>query len=199
MRVARRSFTVGVVKIGRRKTQVSAAQISGAILILRGRRVILDRDLGPIYGVEIRTLNQAVKRNVERFPDDFRFQLSSAEAEALRSQSVILKRGRGHHAKFLPYAFTEHGAIMAATVLNSPCAVGMSIYVVRAFVQLREILASSKELAHRLDLLEARIEKKLGTHDEAIAAMLSAIRSLMNQPAPKRRGIGFTADLVEPK
>ncbi len=185
------------MKLAIQKSKVSAAQISGSILILRGRRVILDRDLGPIYGVEIRTLNQAVKRNVERFPVDFRFQLTAVEAAALRSQTVILKRGRGHHVKFLPYAFTEHGAIMAATVLNSPCAVGMSIYVVRAFVQLREILASNKELAYRLDLLEARLEKKLTTHDEAIAAMLSAIRGLMSLPAPKRRGIGFTADLGE--
>jgi hypothetical protein len=187
------------VKSAVRKPLVSAARISGEILILRGRRVILDRALAQIYGVEVRTLNQAVKRNAERFPEDFRFQLTSAEAEALRSQTVILEKGRGHYPKFLPHAFTEHGAIMAATVLNSPCAVGMSIYVVRAFVQLREILASNKELARRLDLLEARIGKKLSTHDEAIAAMLSAIRSLMSPPTPKRRGIGFTADLAEPK
>lgn len=125
--------------------------------------------------------------------------MTSAEAAALRSQTVILERGRGHYPKFLPHAFTEHGAIMAATFLNSPCAVGMSICVVGAFVQLREILASNKELARRLDLLEARIGKKLSTHDEAIAAMLSAIRSLMSPPTPKRRGIGFTADLAEQK
>ena len=110
---------------------------------------------------------------------------------------MILKPGRGQNFKFLPYAFTEHGAIMAATVLNSPRAVEMSIYVVRAFVQLREILSSNKELAKRLDQLEAGIEKKLATHDEAIAAMLSAIRELMNPPAPKRRGIGFTAHIEE--
>ena len=187
--------TVGAVKSAVRKPLISAAQISGEILILRGRRVIPDRALARIYGVEVRTLNQAVKRNAERFPEDFRFQLIAAEAAALRSQTVILESGRGRYPKFLPYVFTEHGAIMAATVLNSPCAVGMSIYVVRAFVQLREVLASNKELARRLDLLEARIGKKLSTHDEAIAAMLSAIRSLMSPPAPKRRGIGFTADL----
>jgi hypothetical protein len=98
-----------------------------------------------------------------------------------------------------PYAFTEHGAIQAANVLNSPRAVEMGVYVVRAFVQLRELLASNKELALRLDELEARIEQKLAGHDQAIAAMLSAIRALMNPPAPKRRGIGFTADLGEPK
>jgi len=93
--------------------------------------------------------------------------------------------------RFAPFAFTEHGAIMAATILNSPRAVEMSIYVVRAFVQLRELLASNKDLAHRLDQLEARIEQKLATHDEAITSMLAAIRELMTPPAPKRRGIGF--------
>jgi len=101
--------------------------------------------------------------------------------------------------KFAPYAFTEHGAIMAATVLNSPRAVEMSIYVVRAFVQLRELLASNTELARRLDELEARIEKKLVGHDDAIAAMLSAIRLLMKPASATQRGIGFTADLSEPK
>jgi phage regulator Rha-like protein len=111
---------------------------------------------------------------------------------------VTLKAGRGQNIKFLPFAFTEHGAIMVATVLNSRRAVEMSIYVVRAFVQLRELLSSNKELAKRLDQLEARIEKKLATHDEAITAMLSAIRELMNPPAPKRRGIGFTADPEKP-
>jgi len=169
--------------------------ITRAILVLRGHRVLLDSELARIYGVETRALNQAVKRNAERFPEDFRFQLTASEAAASRSQSVTLNAGRGQNIKFLPYAFTEHGAIMAATVLNSPRAVEMSIYVVRAFVQLRELLSSNKELAKRLDQLEARIEKKLAIHDDAIAAMLSAIRELMHPPAPKRRGIGFTADV----
>jgi hypothetical protein len=117
----------------------------------------------------------------------------------LRSQfatSKFVPSGRGGR-RYSPYAFTEHGAIMAATVLNSPRAVEMSVYVVRAFVQLREVLSSSKELALRLNQLEARIEKKLASHDEAIAAMLSAIRELMNPTPPKRRGIGFTAELDE--
>jgi hypothetical protein len=100
--------------------------------------------------------------------------------------------------RFQPYAFTEHGGIMAATVLNSSLTVEMSIFVVRAFVQLREVLSSNEELSRRLDQLEARIEKKLAAHDDAIAAMLSAIRELMNSPTPKRRGIGFTADLKGP-
>jgi hypothetical protein len=180
-----------------RQAHIPVEQITRAIVILRGHRVLLDRELAGLYGVETRVLNQAVRRNAERFPEDFRFQLTAPEAGASRSQSVILKPGRGHNIKFLPYAFTEHGAIMAATVLNSPRAVEMSIYVVRAFVQLRELLSSNKELAKRLDQLEARIEKKLATHDEAIAAMLSAIRELMNPPLPRRRGIGFTADIED--
>ena len=171
--------------------------IARSILLLRAHRVILDRDLAAIYGVTTKRLNEQVKRNAKRFPEDFLFQLTAEEAELSRSQFATLKSGRGQNIKYRPYAFTEHGAIMAATVLNSPRAVEMSIYVVRAFVKLREILASNKDLARRLDELEARIEKKLTTHDEAIAAMLSAIRQLMNPPQPKRRGIGFTADLNE--
>lgn len=172
-------------------------RIAQSILLLRGHKVLLDRDLSVIYGVETRTLNQAVKRNAERFPEDFRFQLTVQEAATSRSQIVILNGGRGQNIKFLPYAFTEHGAIMAATVLNSPRAVEMSIFVVRAFVQLRELITSNKELACRLDQLEARIEKKLATHDDAIAAMLSAIRELMNPPVRKSRPIGFAANLDE--
>lgn len=141
--------------------------------------------------------NEAVKRNIERFPDDFMLRLSAAEYAALISQNATSKPGRGGRRK-LPWAFTEHGAIQAANVLNSPRAVAMGIYVVRAFVQLRELLASNKDLARRLDQLEARLDKKLATHDEAIAAILSAIRQLMNPPLPKRRGIGFTADLEKP-
>ena len=190
---------------GARSTAIGArrwpriAEITRTILILRGRRVLLDRELAGIYRVKTRALNQAVRRNSERFPADFRFQLTAAEAAASRSQSVTLKAGRGQNIKFLPYAFTEHGAIMAATVLNSSSAVKMSIYVVRAFVQLRELLSSNKELAKRLDQLEARVERKLATPDDAIAAMLSAIRALMHPQAPKRRGIGFTADISEPR
>jgi hypothetical protein len=183
----------------RRQPLVAMEDITRTILVLRGRRVLLDSELARIYGVQTRVLNQAVKRNAGRFPEDFRFQLTGSEAEALnRSQSVIGSQ-KHRDPKSRPVAFTEHRAIMAATVLNSPRAIEMSIYVVRAFVQLRELLSSNKELAKRLDQLEARIEKKLATHDDAIAAMLSAIRELMQPPAPKRRGIGFTADIGSPK
>ena len=122
------------------------------------------------------------------------FQLTPEEWEALRSQFATLKSGRGQHRKYLPYAFTEHGAIMAATVLNSPRAVEVSIYVVRAFVQLRELLAGHKELAKRLDQLEARLERKLTTQDQAIAGILEAIRELMKPPETKKRRIGFVQD-----
>src|SRR5690242_13121668 len=132
--------------------------ISGLIRFLRGQRVILDRALAAIYGVETRTLNQAVKRNSDRFPEDFMFQLTREEAERSRSQSVILNARRGQNIKYLPYAFTEHGAIQAANILNSPRAVEMGIYVVRAFVKLREVLTSNRDLAQKLDQLERKLQ-----------------------------------------
>ena len=165
--------------------------IARTILILRGHRVLLDEDLAALYGVTTKRLNEQVRRNASRFPADFMFQLTAEEQDSLRSQFATLKSGRGQHRKYLPYAFTEHGAIMAASILNSPRAVEVSVYVVRAFVRLRELLASNRELARRFAQLEARLDK----HDEAIAAILSAIRELMNPPASKHRGIGFTADL----
>jgi ORF6N domain len=187
----------------KRVSPLTVEPITRAILILRGHRVILDHDLAPIYGVTTKRLNEQVKRNTKRFPDDFMFRLTLDESDFLRSRTATSKiaAGRGGR-RYLPYAFTEHGAIQAANVLNSLRAVEMSVYVVyvvRAFVQLREMLASNEELAKRLDELEARIEKKLTTHDEAIAAMLSAIRALMTPPAPKRRGIGFAVDLDDTK
>jgi hypothetical protein len=179
-----------------RTALVPLKQIARTILVLRGQRVILDSYLAAIYGVSTGRLNEAVKRNIRRFPKDFMLRLTTAEHAALISQFATSKPGRGGRRK-LPWAFTEHGAIQAANVLNSPRAVGMGVYVVRAFVQLRELLTSNKDLARRLDELEARLGKKLATHDEAITAVLSAIRELMNPPQPKRRGIGFTADLNE--
>jgi ORF6N domain len=149
---------------------VPIERINNLIHLVRGQRVIIDRELAAIYGVETRTFNQAIKRNAGRFPEDFMFQLTREEAMASRSQTVILKRGRGQNIKFLPYAFTEHGAIQAANVLNSPRAVMMGIHVVRAFVQLRDLLASNKELAHKF----AELERKLATHDQAITGILRA-------------------------
>ena len=179
-----------------RRALVPVADISRTILILRRQRVILDRELAAIYGVTTGRLNEAVKRNAERFPEDFMFRVSPSEHSALISQIATSNAGRGGHRK-PPFAFTEHGAIQAANVLNSPRAIAMGVHVVRAFVQLRALLSSNKELARRFDQLEARLDKKLAAHDEAIAAILSAIRQLMNPPSPKRRGIGFTANIDE--
>ena len=166
-------------------------RISSAILILRGHRIILDRDLAALYGVSTLRLNEAVKRNSKRFPDDFMFRLTREEAERSRSQIAILKMGRGHNIKYLPYAFTEHGAIQASNVLNSPRAVEMGVLVVRAFVQLRLVLASNKELTEQLN----ELERKYLHHDKAIAAILSTIRQLLHPPDNHRRGIGFTAEV----
>src|SRR5262249_45057187 len=133
-------------------------QIEPLIHDIRGHKVLLDNDLSLLYGVPTRVLNQAVKRNRSRFPDDFLFQLTREEEEALRSQIVTLKKGRGQHRKYAPYAFTEHGAIMAATILNSPRAIEVSVFVVRAFVKLRQLALDHKELAAKLAELERKLE-----------------------------------------
>jgi hypothetical protein len=149
-------------------------------------------------------LNQAVKRNVIRFPADFMFQLTAAESEALlrsRSQSVILKRGM--NIKYLPYAFTENGAIMAANVLNSPEAVRMSVFVVRAFVKMRDLLGSTKELAKQLAALEKKLTARLDGHEVAIVDVLRRVMDILDPPPPPpeppRREIGFHVGLGEQK
>lgn len=175
-----------------KNTPVPVEHIARSILVLRGHKVILDADLAALYGVETRRLNEQVKRNIERFPEDFMFQLSAEEWNALRSQIAILKTGRGQHRKYRPLAFTEHGAIQAANVLNSPRAVEMGVYVVRAFVRMREILATHKALARKL----AELEQRIDAQDETIVEILGAIKQLMAPPpAPARRPIGF----VHPK
>jgi hypothetical protein len=166
-------------------TCLTTETIESTIRFVRGQRIIFDEDLARIYGVSTRQLNQAVKRNAERFPDDFAFQLKREELTNLKSQ-IVTSSSHGGRRK-LPTAFTEHGAIMAANVLNSPRAVQMSVFVVRAFVRLREVLASHKELAERLD----ELERKFANHDEQIQAVFEALRQLMNPPEPPRRRIGF--------
>jgi hypothetical protein len=141
-------------------------------------------------------LIQAVKRNLARFPEDFMFQLSAAEWAALRSQIVISKLERGGR-RYAPHAFTEQGVAMLSPVLNSGRAIAVNIEIMRAFVRMRELLASNKVLVKRFAQLEARLDKKLAEHDDAITAILSAIRELMNPQPPKRRPIGFTANLDE--
>jgi phage regulator Rha-like protein len=160
--------------------------VESKIRVLRGQKVILDNDLAELYGVTVKRLNQQVTRNLERFPADFMFQLAPGEKESLRLQFATSKLGRGGR-RYLPYAFTEHGAIMAATVLNSERAVEMSVFVVRAFVRLREMLATNQQLAGKLDELERRLD----THDASIQELIEAIRELMEPPAASGRPIGF--------
>lgn len=162
--------------------------IATLIHMIRRERVILAADLAVVYGVETRVLNQAVKRNASRFPRDFVFQLSKSEVESLRSQNVILNGGRGKHAKYAPYAFTEHGAIMAAMVLNSPRAVTMSVYVVRAFAQMRRKLAANVAVFRHL----SEIDKTLLEHDQALREIWVRLKPLLTPPPePPRRRIGF--------
>ena len=170
---------------------VSTESVAQCILLIRGQKVMLDADLAELFGVPTKVFNQAIRRNLGRFPDDFMFQLTENEKESLRSQFVTLKTGRGQHRKYLPYVFTEHGAIMAATILNSPRAVEMSVFIVRAFVQLREMLSSNAELAAKL----LELERKVSSHDQAIAGLIDAIRQLMMPATGKSRPIGFTADI----
>jgi hypothetical protein len=166
---------------GRKTTLASVEQITQSILVLRGQRVLLDADLAALFGVTTRRLNEQVRRNRARFPDDFLFEVSVEEFANLKSQFATSSWGG---RRKLPLAFTEHGAIQAATVLNSPRAVEISVYVVRAFVKLRELLGSNRELVRRFEELEARLDKGLIEHDEAIAAILTAIRELM-RPAER--------------
>jgi cell division septum initiation protein DivIVA len=162
-----------------------AIPVESRIFVLRQQKVILDRDLAELYGVPVKRLNEQVKRNRDRFPDDFMFQLSKVEEADLQSQSTA-KSGRGGR-RYAPYAFTEHGAIMAATVLNSERAVEMSVFVVRAFVRLREMMSANHQLASKIDELEQRLD----THDASIQELIEAIRELMTpEPATGRR-IGF--------
>lgn len=177
------------------KGVISIEKIENKIYIIRGYKVMIDSDLAVIYGVETRVLNQAVKRNVNRFPSDFMFLLTNKEVECLMSQSVISKstdkkESRGGRRK-LPYVFTEHGAVMLASVLNSEVAVKASIQVVRAFVKLREVFAAHKELAAKIEKLERKHGSKLNKHDKELKILFEAIRQLMEPPSPPRKKIGY--------
>lgn len=160
--------------------------IESRILVLRRNKVILDTDLAELYGVSVKRLNEQVKRNRERFPSDFMFRLTAKEHKVLRSQHATSKTGRGGR-RFLPYAFTEHGAIMAATVLNSSTAVQMSLFVVRAFVRVREMLANNHQIAAKIEQLENRLDK----HDTDLQEIVEAIKELMVPPEASRNKIGF--------
>ena len=211
---------------------VPVERVRQVILLLRGQRVIIDADLARLYGVTIKRMKQQVRRNSDRFPEDFMFQLTWEEAESLRMQIAsldvpadqtdsrsqiaslndpsiaqvpqlqgvtgissrmqIASLNRGRNVKYRPFAFTEHGAIMAATVLNSPNAVKASLFVVRAFVQLRELLSTHRNLAEKLN----ELERKLQDHDGQILGIIEAIRELMNEPdEPPKPPIGFATEL----
>jgi hypothetical protein len=198
---------------GRPASVISADRIEQSILFIRGHKVLLDADLAHLYGVEIKALNRAVKRNLDRFPEDFMFQLTRDEWTALRSQigtidlrcqfgtsnsppgdgtsaskALLSNQDRRGGRRYLPYVFTEQGVAMLSSVLRSKQAVIVNIEIMRAFVRLRQVLAVNAELAHRLD----EVEKHLGQHDEQFVDVIRAIRQLMDPPAgPTRRRIGF--------
>lgn len=167
---------------------LAAPDIENAIFLIRGQRVMLDRDLAALYGVTTSNLNKAVKRNLDRFPGDFMFQLTAEEAQSLRFHSGILKRGQ--HYKYLPYAFTGQGVAMLSGILRSHRAVQVNVAIMRAFVRLREALSLHKELAHKL----AELERKIESHDAGIHSLFEAIRQLMAPTLPPdapKREIGF--------
>jgi len=173
---------------------VLAKRASSKILVLRNQKVILDADLAELYGVPVKRLNEQIKRNRERFPADFLFTLTREEYHTLRSQDATSSLAHGGR-RYLPHAFTEHGAVMAATVLNSKRAIEMSIFVVRAFVQLRQAMAVNQQVVSKLSELEARLE----THDSEIQDLVEAIHELLAPLPPNTRRIGFETPVRQPK
>jgi hypothetical protein len=165
------------------KALIAEEVIEKKIYLIRGRKVMLDSDLAELYEVATKVLVQAVKRNLKRFQSDFMFQLNNQEIEGLRSQIVTSKVGRGGR-RYPPYAFTEQGVAMLSTVLNSERAIEVNIHIMRAFVKLREMITSNKELERKLDALEEK-------YDAQFKVVFDAIRELMSPPEPKRRRIGF--------
>lgn len=168
---------------------ITVELIERRIYRIRGQKVMLDRDLAALYETPTKAFNQAVKRNVDRFPEDFMFRLTPAETSALRSQFVTLETGKGQHAKYAPYAFTEHGVAMLASVLRSRRAVQMNIAIVRVFVKLRELADSDKALSQRL----GEVEQQIRQHAKAITAVYDEVKRLGNLPAKPKRRIGFVA------
>lgn len=170
------------------KQVVAQEVIENRIFVIRGLKVMISAHLAELYGVETKALNQAVKRNAKRFPRDFMFQLTWEELEAAsRSQIVTLNKARGENVKYLPYAFTEQGVSMLSSVLNSERAIQVNITIMRAFVKIREILSTHKELAAKL----RELENKVSMHDSDILKIFEAIRQLMSTPEPAKRRIGF--------
>ncbi len=169
-----------------RNPGIAKQSIENKILLVRGKKIILDSDLARLYHVDVKRLNEQVKRNKKRFPADFLFRLTREETEILRSHFATSNSGHGGR-RYAPLAFTEHGAIMAATILNSARAVEMSVFVVRAFVRLREILNRNRELSARF----TELEQRLNVHDESIHQIIAAIKQLMSPKVRPSRHIGF--------
>ena len=192
---------------GKHRITAVSIHVDIAILLVRGERIILDSDLASIYGVTTKRLNEQVRRNVRRFPGDFCFRLTRRELRELRSQMIAsphmtsvmrsqIATASRRNVRFLPYAFTEHGAIMAANVLNSPLAVKMSVFVVRAFIKMRRALMVTREMSEKLRELERKLTERLDSHEKGILYLLEEIRKLMNPPPlpePKKRPVGFGA------
>ncbi len=168
---------------------IEPGALAQRIYIIRAKKVMLDTHLAELYGVSTSALIQAMKRNQERFPEDFSFQLKESEAQSLISQSVISKNGRGGR-RHLPYVFTEHGVAMLSSVLRSPRAIQMNIFIIRAFVKIRELLATNKDLAQKIDQLE-RVQSE---HDENLAEIYAIIKRLIDEPVKKAGKIGFASD-----
>lgn len=164
--------------------------IERRILLIRGEKVMLDAHLAELYGVPTKRLNEQVRRNLKRFPDDFMFQLTKEESDALRSHFATLEKGRGRHRKYLPYVFTEQGVAMLSSVLNSERAIAVNVEIMRAFVRLREILSTHKDLALKLEELEKK-------YDQQFRVVFEAIRQLMTPPDPPKRRMGYGVE--EPK
>jgi len=186
-----------IVTLNRRevtmKELIPQERIENKIFVIRGQKVMLSMHLAALYGVTTKVLLQAVKRNIERFPEDFMFQLTWKETDSLRSQIVTLKNvaRRGKHLKYLPYAFAEQGVAMLSSVLRSKRAIQVNIAIMRAFVKIRLFLSTHKELARKLE----ELEKKTAKHDTEIQAIFNAIKQLMTRPKPKRKPqIGFRPD-----
>jgi phage regulator Rha-like protein len=168
-----------------KETEIPLAVIQRLIYIIRNERVMLDRDIAELYGVETSQLKRAVRRNIERFPDDFMFQLNKVEYDSLRCQFGILKRGE--HSKYLPYAFTEQGVAMLSSVLRSEQAVIVNIQIMRAFLKLRNLISSHEELLRKVELMEKK-------YDSQFQIVFEAIKQLMKPVAKPMRKIGFTID-----
>ena len=167
-------------------------RIISRIFLIRGKKVMVDNDLAELYGVEARILNQAVKRNITRFPLDFMFQLNKQETEILRSQFVILKSGRGQHRKYMPYVFTEQGVAMLSSVLNSERAIRVNIQIIRTFMQLRELLSTNKDLKEKIENMEKRYDKQLRD-------IFEAIKRLLTEEIKPKNPIGFRDKEEKPK